>query len=130
MTPLGPRHDWRDADGLRHRLGTSTHQAMRLASPRNRRYLRNLEFGWSAVAGWRSLSGQPDLPAGVRSGDVYLDISSSDAYNPSVLIRVGSGSAGADSATRVRRLETKKTFSTFPKVRRKPFKTLRLAGRL
>jgi hypothetical protein len=51
------------------------------------------------------------VPAGVRPEDVYLDISSSAAYNPSVLIRVGSGSTGADSATRVRRLETKKTFS-------------------
>ena len=34
--------------------------------------------------------------AGVRSGDVDLDISSPDAYDRSVLIQVGSGTTGAD----------------------------------
>ena len=51
--------------------------------------------------------------AGVRSGDVDLDISSPDAHNRSVLIPVGSGTTGADSATPrgVRRSETQKNVS-------------------
>ena len=126
---LESRHDGRDVDGLRHQVGDlDTSGNASGITARIDGYLRHREFGWSAVAGRRSLPGQPDGASGVRSGDVDLDISSPDAHNRSVLIPVGSGTTGADSATPrgVRRCETQKTS---PRVWRKPFKTRRLAGR-
>lgn len=66
--------------------------------------------------------------AGVRSGDVDLDISTPDAYNRPVLIPVGPGTTG-----QIRPLLAvcggAKPRKRFPRVWRKPFKTLRLAGR-
>jgi hypothetical protein len=96
------------------RLGTSTHQAMRVASPR----ASTVISGTVSSGGAQSPAGGVYLVnltvrAGVRSGDVDLDISCADAYNRLVLIPVGSGTTGADSATLrgVRRGETQKTFS-------------------
>ena len=92
------------------RLGTSTHQAMRVASPRASATVCSV--GAQSPAGGVYLVNRT-VRAGVRSGDVDLDISRPDAYNRSVLIPVGSGTTGADSATPVgvRRCETQKTFS-------------------
>jgi uncharacterized protein (TIGR03437 family) len=111
------------------RLGTSTHQAMRVASPRASTVISaTVSSGGAQSAAGGVYLVNLTVRVGVRSGDVDLDISSPDAYNRSVLIPVGSSSSGADSATPlgVRRLETQKMF---PRVWRKPFKTLRLAGR-
>ena len=111
------------------RFGTSTHQAMRVALPHASTVISATV---SSVGAQSPAAGvylvNLTVRAGVRSGDVDLDISSPDAHNRSVLIPVGSGTTGADSATPrgVRRCETQKTS---PRVWRKPFKTLRLAGR-
>lgn len=111
---LESRHDGRDVDGLRHQVGDlDTSGNASGITARIDGYLRHREFGWSAVAGRRSLPGQPDgagaRPLG-RRGFGYLH--SGRLQSPGV-DSAWIGHDRADSATPrgVRRSETQKAFS-------------------
>jgi len=105
------RHDGRDADGLRHQVGDlDTSGNASGITARIDGYLRNREFGWSAVAGRRSLPSQPDgagwRPLG-RRGFGYLQSGRLQSLG------VDSGWIGRDRSRfgHSSRCETQKTFS-------------------